>query len=99
MSRISLEAPTPVIDITSENFRLGGAANAINHILSFGGKVLAVGVVGDDWYGKRLIKLLKKGNVDTTCIIEIKERPTTVKTRVIAGQQQIIRLDQEVQNL
>jgi D-beta-D-heptose 7-phosphate kinase/D-beta-D-heptose 1-phosphate adenosyltransferase len=95
MSRISPEAPAPLIDITSESFRLGGAANAINNICALGGKVLAVGVVGDDWFGKRLIGLLKQEKVDTTCVIEIKDRPTTVKTRVIAGHQQIIRLDRE----
>jgi rfaE bifunctional protein kinase chain/domain len=95
MSRISPEAPAPLIDITSESFRLGGAANAINNICALGGKVITVGVVGDDWFGKRLIGLLKQEKVDTTCVIEIKERPTTVKTRVIAGQHQIIRLDRE----
>ena len=95
MSRISPEAPAPLIDITSERFRLGGAANAIHTICTLGGKVSAVGVVGDDWFGKRLIGLLKQEKVDTTCVLEIKERPTTVKTRVIAGQQQIIRLDRE----
>jgi len=95
MSRISPEAPAPLIDITSESFRLGGAANAINAICTLGGKVRAVGVVGDDWFGKRLIKLLKQEDVDTTGVIEIKERSTTVKTRVIAEQQQIIRLDRE----
>lgn len=95
MSRISPEAPAPLIDITSENFRLGGAANAINNICALGGNVFAVGVVGDDWFGKRLIGLLKQEKVDTTCVIEIKERSTTVKTRVIAGQHQIIRLDRE----
>jgi D-beta-D-heptose 7-phosphate kinase/D-beta-D-heptose 1-phosphate adenosyltransferase len=95
MSKISPEAPAPLIDITSESFRLGGAANAISSICALRGKVLAVGVVGDDWFGKRLIGLLKQEKVDTTCVIEIKERPTTVKTRVIAGQQQIIRFDRE----
>ncbi len=95
MSRISPEAPAPLIDITSESFRLGGAANAIKNICALGGNVLAVGVVGEDWFGKRLIGLLKQENVDTRCVIDIKERPTTVKTRVIAGQHQIIRLDRE----
>ncbi len=98
MSRISPEAPAPLIDITSESFRLGGAANAINAICTLGGKVCAIGVVGDDWFGKRLIKSLKQEDVDTTGIIEIKERSTTVKTRVLAGQQQIIRLDRENRN-
>jgi D-glycero-beta-D-manno-heptose-7-phosphate kinase len=95
ISRISPEAPVPLIDITDESYRLGGAANAIHTIRTLGGKVIAAGVVGDDWFGKRLIGLLKQEKVDTTCIIEIIERPTTVKTRVIVGQQQIIRLDRE----
>jgi D-beta-D-heptose 7-phosphate kinase/D-beta-D-heptose 1-phosphate adenosyltransferase len=95
MSRISPEAPAPVINITSEIFRLGGAANAIHTICTLGGNVVAAGVVGDDWFGKRLVGLLKQEKVDTTSVIEIKERPTTVKTRVISGQQQIIRLDSE----
>jgi len=95
MSRISPEAPAPLVEITSERYQLGGAANAINTICNLGGKVLAVGVVGDDWFGKRLIGLLNQKNVDTSGLIEIKERPTTVKTRVIASQQYIIRLDRE----
>ena len=95
MSRISPEAPAPLIDITYESFRLGGAANAIDNICTLGGNVLAVGVVGDDWFGKRLIGLLKQEKVDTSCVIEINERSTTVKTRVIAEKHQIIRLDRE----
>jgi D-beta-D-heptose 7-phosphate kinase/D-beta-D-heptose 1-phosphate adenosyltransferase len=95
ISRISPEAPVPLVDITSETFRLGGAANAISTICALGGTVVAVGVIGDDWFGKRLIGLLKQKKIDTAGVIEIKERPTTVKTRVIAGQQHIIRLDRE----
>ncbi len=95
LSRISPEAPAPLVDITSESFRLGGAAHAISNICTLGGRVSAIGVVGDDWFGKRLIGLLKQENVDATCVVEIKERPTTVKTRVIAGETQIIRLDRE----
>lgn len=95
VSRISPEAPVPVVDVISESFRLGGAANAISNIRLLGGNVIAVGVVGDDWYGRRLIGLLKQEGVDTECVIVCKDRPTTVKTRVIAGQQQIVRIDRE----
>ncbi len=98
VTRISPEAPVPVVDVTSESFRPGGAANAINNIRALGGEVIAVGVVGDDWYGRRLVGLLKQEGVDTACVIESKERPTTVKTRVIAGQQQIVRIDKEVKD-
>lgn len=95
VSRISPEAPVPVVDVTSEIFRLGGAANAISNIRVLGGKVIAVGVIGDDWYGRRLIGLLTQDGVDKECVIVCEERPTTVKTRVIAGQQQIVRIDRE----
>lgn len=95
VSRISPEAPVPIVDVVSESFRLGGAANAINNIRVLGGNVIAVGVVGDDWYGRRLIGLLKQEGVDTNCVIVCKDRPTTVKTRVIAGQHHIVRIDRE----
>lgn len=95
ISRISPEAPVPVIDVTSESFKLGGAANAISNIRVLGGNVIAAGVVGDDWYGRKLVALLKQEGVDTEHVIVCRERPTTVKTRVIAGQQQIVRIDRE----
>lgn len=97
VSRISPEAPVPVVDVTSEIFKLGGAANAINNIRVLGGNVIAVGVVGDDWYGRKLVELLKQNEVNTECVIVSKERPTTVKTRVLAGagQYQIVRIDKE----
>ena len=95
VSRISPEAPVPVIDVTSEIFRPGGAANAISNISALGGNAVAVGVIGDDWNGRKLISLLKQDGVDTECIIVSKERPTTVKTRIIAEQQQIVRIDRE----
>lgn len=95
VSRISPEAPVPIIDVTSEIFRLGGAANAISNIRVLGGNVIAVGVVGDDWYGKRLIELLRQDGMDIECVLVCKDRPTTLKTRVIAGKQQIVRIDCE----
>ncbi len=95
VSRISPEAPVPVVDVASEIFRLGGAANAISNIRVLGGNVIATGVIGDDWYGRRLTGLLKHDGVDTECVIVCKERPTTVKMRVMAGQQQIVRIDRE----
>ena len=94
-TRLSPESPVPLIDVATEVFRLGGAANAVNNIRVLGGKVIAVGVIGDDWFGKRLTGLLKEDGIDTTGIIECGERRTTVKTRVIAGQQQLLRFDRE----
>jgi len=95
VSRISPEAPVPVVDVTSENFRLGGAGNAISNIRTLGGNVVAVGVVGDDWYGLKLIYLLEQNKVNTDCVIISKDRPTTLKTRVVSGQQHILRIDWE----
>jgi D-beta-D-heptose 7-phosphate kinase/D-beta-D-heptose 1-phosphate adenosyltransferase len=95
VSRISPEAPIPLIDISREVLQLGGAANAVKNISSLGGKTIAVGVVGDDWFGKRLTCLLEDAGINVDGIIDCKDRPTTVKTRLIAGNQQLIRFDRE----
>ena len=95
VSRISPEAPVPVVDLTSETFKPGGAANAINNIRALGGEVIAVGIIGDDVSGKKLIDLLKQSGINTEGILVIQNRPTIVKTRIIAGQQQIVRIDRE----
>ena len=95
VSRLSPEAPVPVVEVTSEMFKPGGAANAISNIRALGGDVVAVGVIGDDWNGRKLIELLKQDNVDTECIIAGKKWRTTVKTRIIAAQQQVVRIDRE----
>ena len=95
VSRLSPEAPVPVVDVISETFRPGGAANAISNIRALEGNVVAVGVIGDDWNGRKLTELLKQDNVDTECIIARKKWQTTVKTRIIAEQQQIVRIDRE----
>lgn len=95
VTRISPEAPVPVIEVTGENIRLGGAGNAISNIRALGGNVTAVGVVGDDWYGKKLIELLEQERVNTDCVIITNDRPTTIKTRVVSGQQHLLRIDKE----
>ena len=94
VERISPEAPVPVVDVKEENYSLGGAANVAANIASLGGKVTVVGVRGDDIYGEELVSLLKKRGADTTGIFKGK-RPTTVKTRVIAHNQQVVRFDRE----
>lgn len=95
VSRICPEAPVPVVDIVSETFKPGGAANAINNINVLGGDVIAVGVIGDDESGRKLTDLLKQNGINTEGIISIKNRSTIVKTRIIAGQQQLLRIDRE----
>jgi len=93
--RISPEAPVPVVEVTSESLMLGGSANVVNNIFSLGGRSLVTGLVGSDWDGKKLINALKEKGLDTGGIIVDNKRPTTIKTRVIAHSQQVVRFDRE----
>lgn len=95
VSRISPEAPIPVVDVEKEEFKPGGAANVILNLTSLGAKVYSAGVVGDDAGAHRLLNYLKKNNVNLDSIIIDKKRPTTIKTRVIAHSQQVVRIDKE----
>ncbi len=95
VSRISPEAPVPVVWVESENFMPGGASNVANNIRSLGGEVYLVGAVGDDARGEVLQGLLRKNGVHCDGIFVDKTRPTTQKTRVIAHHQQVVRIDRE----
>ena len=95
VSRISPEAPVPVVDINHESLLLGGAANVLNNIISLGGRAHICGVIGHDEMGRRLVHELRLLNVDTTGIAVEETRPTTIKTRVIAHSQQVVRFDRE----
>ena len=94
VSRISPEAPVPVVDVVSESFLLGGAANVANNIIALGGKVSIAGIIGKDTAGRIMKGLFEDRNINTEGIIEDK-RPTTVKARVIAHSQQVVRFDRE----
>lgn len=94
--RISPEAPVPVVEVTEENLLLGGAANVANNIRSLGGKVFITGTIGRDDIGKILINKLSEKGFNTDGIIADGKRPTTVKTRVIAHSQQVVRFDREM---
>ncbi len=95
VSRISPEAPIPVVDVQKEEFKPGGAANVILNLTSLGARVYSAGVVGDDAGAHRLLNYLKKKNVNLDSILIDKKRPTTIKTRVIAHSQQVVRIDKE----
>ena len=95
VTRISPEAPVPVVDVEKELCVLGGAANTVNTIISLGGNVDAVGVIGTDDAGRILLDQLNKKNINTTGIISCKVRPTTVKTRIIGNGSNIVRIDKE----
>lgn len=92
--RISPEAPVPVVEVTRESFMLGGAANVANNIVSMGGKAAVIGISGRDTAGKTLIGMLTEKGVDCNGVF-LENRPTTVKTRVIAHNQQVVRFDRE----
>ena len=93
-TRISPEAPVPVVQVGRIDERLGGAANVARNVAALGAQTTILGVAGDDESGKRVIELLKSSGVDSQLEIDI-QVPTIVKLRVIARQQQLIRLDFE----
>jgi rfaE bifunctional protein kinase chain/domain len=96
VARISPEAPVPVVEVDSESTRLGGAANVANNVASLGGIPLMIGVVGDDEAGKALHAIVRENKFSTDGIVIDPSRPTTVKTRVIAHHQHVVRVDREV---
>lgn len=95
VNRISPEAPVPVVDVETEQVRLGGAANVAHNIKSLGGKPLLVGVVGDDSSGKKLLNIIHQNTFPADGIVVDPARPTTVKTRIIAHSQHVVRIDRE----
>ena len=95
VSRISPEAPVPVVEVERESTMLGGAANVVNNLVSLGSKVLLCGVVGDDRPGEEVISKLEDMGVDIGGIAIENARPTSVKTRIVAHAQQVVRYDRE----
>jgi D-beta-D-heptose 7-phosphate kinase/D-beta-D-heptose 1-phosphate adenosyltransferase len=94
VNRISPEAPVPIVEVTDENFLLGGASNVAHNIAALGGHVTLVGVAGNDRGGEILRKMLTEKGIECGGIFW-SSRPTTVKTRVIAHSQQMVRFDRE----
>ena len=95
VSRISPEAPVPVVNVTKESVLLGAATNVVNNIPSLGGKVNVCGVIGHDEAGRQLTHMLRVRGIHTEGLIVESGRPTTIKTRVIAHSQQVVRFDRE----
>jgi len=94
VNRISPEAPVPVVEVSRENFLLGGAANVAHNIVSLGAHAAIIGINGEDIAGEALMRILEQKGVDCRGIFT-ENRPTTVKTRVIAHNQQVVRFDRE----
>ena len=95
VTRISPEAPVPVVHVESESLRLGGAANVYNNIIALGGKAHLCGVIGADESGRLLTKELGNSRGGPGGLVVDRTRPTTRKSRVIAHNQQIVRYDIE----
>ncbi len=95
VSRISPEAPVPVVNLKNTSLAAGGAANVAANIAGLGATAWLVGVIGDDAEGKLFSPVLNKSKVSADYLVKIAGRPTTVKTRVIAHSQQVVRIDQE----
>src|SRR6185436_9558068 len=95
VERISPEAPVPIINLKRRDFRLGGAANVALNVLSLGAKPVLCALTGDDEYGKRFSSLMEEKGMTREGIVTSVTRPTTVKARVIAAHQQVVRIDDE----
>jgi D-beta-D-heptose 7-phosphate kinase/D-beta-D-heptose 1-phosphate adenosyltransferase len=95
VERISAEAPVPVFECQGQQYVLGGAANVAANLRALGCQVRLLGVVGADAAGRRVRELLGKQGMDDSWLLEDASRPTTEKTRLVAHQQQMLRLDQE----
>ncbi|MFH1538312.1 MAG: D-glycero-beta-D-manno-heptose-7-phosphate kinase [bacterium] len=98
-SRISPEAPVPVVEIENRTFHAGGAANTVSNILSLGAKADLLGLVGKDDNGKILRDILREAGVQTSMLITDPDRPTTCKVRIVAHGQQVMRADHETTGL
>jgi rfaE bifunctional protein kinase chain/domain len=97
-TRLSPEAPVPIVNVKKEFTTPGGAANVAQNLLSLGSKVSLAGITGDDADAVRLTNILEQEGINANAIFKDSSRPTTVKTRVMAGSHQLVRVDKEVTN-
>ncbi len=95
VSRISPEAPVPILETKSENLTLGGAANVANNLVALGCEVHLVGAIGQDEKGDKLLTLIEEKGISSKGIFRFVHRPTTSKIRVVAHNQQVLRIDKE----
>jgi D-beta-D-heptose 7-phosphate kinase/D-beta-D-heptose 1-phosphate adenosyltransferase len=98
VSRISPEAPVPVLDFERESFMPGGAANVARNLTSFNVPTELFGAIGNDDAGRELLKLLAGQNIGCTGLVKNSARHTSVKTRIVAHKQQVVRIDRETRD-
>ena len=94
-SRLSQEAPVPIVSVDRSEDKLGLAANVLDNIMAFGGKIDLASLIGCDRYGEELIGFLKERNIETKLIFARDNRRTVLKERVFANGQQVVRVDHE----
>jgi D-beta-D-heptose 7-phosphate kinase/D-beta-D-heptose 1-phosphate adenosyltransferase len=94
-TRISPEAPVPVVEVHDRTYHLGGAANTVSNIMALGARATLLGVVGSDTQGRLLKGIFKDAGIGTDLIMTAAKRPTTTKIRIVAQGQQVMRADQE----
>jgi rfaE bifunctional protein kinase chain/domain len=95
VSRISPEAPVPVMNVVERHYNAGGAANVASNVSGLGAVASIIALVARDTAGDKLTQLLQSSGVATDGLVQPDDRPTITKTRIVAGQQQIVRFDQE----
>lgn len=96
VERISPEAPVPVVRVKDRSWAAGGAANVAGNIAALGGKVDLVGLIGRDQQGRLLKKIIGKAGIAPGSLVTTSSRPTVTKSRVLAGHQQVLRIDTEM---
>jgi len=96
-TRLSPEAPVPIVNVVKTEKRLGGAANVALNVQALGATALLCSVIGDDQDGAAFMRLLEENNLSTDGIIQSPERVTTVKQRILSGGQQLLRIDSEIE--
>ncbi len=95
VSRISPEAPVPVVEVKRETRMLGGAANVIRNLATLGAKPILCGVIGKDRTGRKILDEIARMHLSADGIVTEGDRPTSIKTRVVAHDQQVVRFDRE----
>ena len=95
-TRLSPEAPVPIVNVKNESVTLGGAGNVVQNLVTLGAAVTVAGVIGEDPAGVELVNILQSEGVKTGTILKDMNRQTTVKTRVLVGSHQLVRLDREI---
>ncbi|MCK5077029.1 MAG: D-glycero-beta-D-manno-heptose-7-phosphate kinase, partial [Calditrichia bacterium] len=95
VTRISPEAPVPIVEVNEEHLRPGGSANVAKNLIGLGQNVYLFGISGNDRMGNKLKTILETEGINTDGIIDSDNRPTTVKTRIIGGSQHLARVDKE----